>query len=585
MINATDIITYIGVPLAVLGVLPILYTFLHSRLTTRAIRHSLARHGLSSHATTRSSLMSSVVEVSLPRVLITPLSRSSPRYWAVNRTGAAGMRGGTWTTMHWNTLVTGSKLYRVQYSEDLRVPQAEVELGQLLGFLLDRGAVPDAKGLRMLRVSGLWTPTGTSLMLSPDARQSALRVSVPDDSDGVLSLALRWEPEWDEREPESLPPEWLRLEVPRGGIGEKDGDENGEYEGDRPDGRQEAEAEEKKEREKGPQEVGLLDVDDESNNDDGMMHVEKTIAAKSSQPPEPTSLRFRLGSSPSTSHSTTTALTICMATWESSNAPLPSSPSLIHLHSGPASVWFPIIALSLGLSKSLPLYTYNLPASLYSLATNDTIPCGVLVLLGLLAAESAPDWETKYDPHEDSRAHHNNFLAKQRSMAAERMMGAEQARVARVAREAAELHQMGEDFRARIARQRERETRREREAFASGRLEARVVANAATEWLIQEKMLREGAATQEAVEGLLIRMVKQEKVAMNVFGLLERWKEWSDRGGMNTEDLVNFRANKAAFCYAVCVMALFKEVCAKEESSLAADMQECIRCWKTVRLG
>ena len=577
MTNATDIITYIGVPLAVLGVLPILYTFLHSRLTTRAIRHSLARHGLS-HATTRSSLMSSVVEVSLPRVLITPLSRSSPRYWAVNRTGASGVRGGTWTTMYWNTLVTGSKLYRVQYSEDLRVPQAEVELGQLLGFLLDRGAVPDAKGLRMLRVSGLWTPTGTSVMLSPDARHSALRVSVPDDSDGVLSLALRWEAEWDEREPESLPPEWMRLEVPRGGIRESGADEEREDEGERRDRRREAEEEEKE-----MQEVDLLDVNDESK-DDGMMPLEKPMAAKSSQHPEPTSLRFRLGSFPSISHPTTT-LTICMATWELSHAPLPYSPSLMHLHSGPASDWFPIIALSLGLSKSLPLYTYNLPPSLYPLATKDTIPCGVLVLLGLLSAESAPDWETKYDPLEDSRAHHNNFLAKQRAIAAERMMSAEQARVARVAREAAELHQIGEDFRARIARQRERESRREREAFASGRLEARVVADAATEWLIQEKTLREGSATQEAVEELLIRMVKQEGVAMSVFSLLERWKGWSDRGGMNTEDLAIFRANKVGFCYAVCVMALCKDVCAKEESSLAADMQECIRCWKTVRLG
>lgn len=583
MTNATDIITYIGIPLAVLGVLPILYTFLHSRLTTRAIRHSLARHGLS-HATTRSSLMSSVVEVSLPRMLITPLNRSSPRYWAVNETRTSGVRGGTWTTMHWNTLVMGSKLYRVQYSEDLRVPQAEVELGQLLGFLLDRGAVPDAKGLRMLRVSGLWTPTGTSVMLSPDARHSALRVSMPDDSDGVLSLALRWEAEWDEREPESLPPEWMRLEVPKGVIREGNGDEEREYDGRRQDSRREAEEKTEEEEEKEAHEVDLLEVDEESK-DDRILHMKKPIAAKSSHHTEPTSLRFRLSSAPSSSHSTTSALTICMATWESSHAPLPYSPSLMHLHSGPASVWFPIVALSLGLSKSLPLYTYNLPASLHSLAIKNTIPCGVLVLLGLLATESAPDWETKYDPLEDSRAHHNNFLAKQRSIAAERMMGAEQARIARVAREAAELHQMGEDFRARIARQRERETRREREAFASGRLEARVVADAATKWLIQEKILREGAPMQEAIEGLLIRMVKQEEVAMSVFGLLERWKEWNDRGGMNTEDLAMFRTNKAGFCYTVCVMALFQEVCAKEESSLAADMQECIRCWKTVRLG
>lgn len=547
--------------------------------------------------------MSSVVEVTLPRVLIAPLHRSSPLYWTVNNNhnhnnpttstsatasgihpaAAVTLRGGTWTRMHWNTLITGSKLYRVQYSEDLRVPQAEVELGELLRFLLDRGAVPDAKGLRMLRVSGLWTPTGTSILLSPDGRHSALRVSITDDSDGGLSLALRWEADWDERERESLPPEWIRLEVPGGGSGE--GKEEGEGEGR---GRWHEGGEMEGKGEEGDLLHMNNDADadvDDVRKEDGMVDVEKTIPAKSFPLPEPTSLRFRLGSLPATHRSTTGALTICTATWEKSHAPLPYSPSLTHLQSGSASTWFPSIALSLGLSKSLPLYTHNLPPSLYPLATKDTIPCGVLVMLGLLAPELAPDWETKYDPLEDSRAHHNNFLAKQRSMTAERMMDAEQARIARATREAAELHQMGEEFRARIARQRERETRREREAFASGRLEARVVADAATEWLIQKKILRERAGTQEAVEGLLIRMVRQEKVAIGVFSLLDRWKEWSDRGGMNTDDLAMFRTHKDGFCYAVCVMALFKEVCAKEESSLAADMQECIRCWKMVRLG
>lgn len=469
--------------------------------------------------------------------------------------------------MHWNTLVVGSKLYRVQYSDDLRVPQAEVELGALLGFLLDRGAVPDAKGLRMLRVSGLWTPMGTCLMTSPDGGVSALRVSVPDDSDGGLSLALRWEEGWDGgREGGSLPVEWMRLEV--GGLVDADGKEEDlvsvDYEDD--DGDRDGE------RKKGG---------------GGVDGLEKNGALESSSLhlPKPTSLRFRLGSLPSTSRSAESALTICMATWEASHVPLPYSPSLTHLQSGAASIWFPSIALSFGLSKSLPLYTHNLPPSLYSLATKDTIPCGVLVLLGLLPAEAAPDWETKYDPLEDGRTHHNNFLSKQRSLAAERMMNAEQARVARVAREAEELHRMGEEFRARIARQRERETRREREAFASGRLEARVVADAATAWLVQEKVLREGAGMQEAVEGLLVRMVRREEVAVGVFNLLERWKDWSDRGGMNTEDLAIFRSNRVGFCYAMCVMALLKEVCAKEESSLAADMQECIRCWKMVRLG
>ncbi len=82
--------------------------------------------------------------------------------------------------------MTGSRLYRLQYSDDLQIPQAEIDFKEFVAFLLDRGDVPDIKGLRMLRVSGLWTPTGTSHLLSPDTLNKILKVSMPNDSDGVL---------------------------------------------------------------------------------------------------------------------------------------------------------------------------------------------------------------------------------------------------------------------------------------------------------------------------------------------------------------------------------------------------------------
>lgn len=207
------------------------------------------------------------------------------------------------------------------------------------------------------------------------------------------------------------------------------------------------------------------------------------------------------------------------------------------------------------------------------------------MLLDLLAEHEAPDWATKYDPLEDVQHHHSNFLSRQRSMAAERMMTGEQARIARITREAEELHRTGEEFRTQIARQREREERREREAFASGRLEARVAADAGIRWLVGEKLLREGAGTATAVEGLLIEMIKGEERAVGVCGILERWREWSDRGGLNAEDFSILKKDKTGFCYAVCVMGLLRDVCAKEESSVAVDMQECIRSWRKIRLG
>ncbi|KAL8648973.1 MAG: hypothetical protein Q9210_004672 [Variospora velana] len=152
MADASDVITYIGVPLAVLGVLPIFYTFTNSFFTLRNVKRSLRRCGL--EATTRGSYMGGVIEVSLPRYSVTPLERTEDGYWTQD-TKPSTLKGGTWTIFNWNQLVTGHAMQRIQYSSDLKVPQAEIELEELFEFMLDRGAVPDAKGIHMLRVSGL----------------------------------------------------------------------------------------------------------------------------------------------------------------------------------------------------------------------------------------------------------------------------------------------------------------------------------------------------------------------------------------------------------------------------------------------
>ena len=111
-------------------------------------------------------------------------------------------------------MVTGSSLYRLQYSDELQVPQAEVDFEELVSFLLDRGAVPDVKGLHMLRLAGIWTPVRTVLLLSPDTTRTALRIALSNHSDGVLNLALHGEKAWDNRDDHFLPPDWMRLRSP-----------------------------------------------------------------------------------------------------------------------------------------------------------------------------------------------------------------------------------------------------------------------------------------------------------------------------------------------------------------------------------
>lgn len=228
MTNATDIITYIGVPLAVLGVLPILYTLLRAVLTARSIRKTLLRQGHLPATTTRpdgftirSSPMTSLIEVDLPRYTIAPLERAEHSYWRLDDLTFAGdrhallraestlsmveegrvqgfLRGGSWRTFHWKKLVVGRRLYRIQWEDELKEPPAEIDFADLVNFLMDWGAVPDPQGWEQLKLGGLWTPGGTVILKrATDGSEKAgtdwvLRTSIPDESDGVLSLSVRW---------------------------------------------------------------------------------------------------------------------------------------------------------------------------------------------------------------------------------------------------------------------------------------------------------------------------------------------------------------------------------------------------------
>src|SRR4051794_27774107 len=119
MVSAVDIITYIGIPLAVLGVLPTIYTCLKSYLTLRAITQTLYRNGVL--AITRSALLSGIVEIEIPRRSIIPLDRSDPKYFALNAK-PSGLRGGSWTLFCWKEMVIGVKSYRLQYHDELVQP-------------------------------------------------------------------------------------------------------------------------------------------------------------------------------------------------------------------------------------------------------------------------------------------------------------------------------------------------------------------------------------------------------------------------------------------------------------------------------
>jgi hypothetical protein len=111
------------------------------------------------------------------------------------------------------------------------------------------------------------------------------------------------------------------------------------------------------------------------------------------------------------------------------------------------------------------------------------------------------------------------------------------------------------------------------------------VANAASKYLTEQRMVDESNGSQAAVGAVLEGMVKQEEQSMAVCTVLERWRAWSDRGGMTNEDLEVLAKDKPAFCNAACVVGLIRDVSTKEESAVALDMRECVQHWKRVRLG
>lgn len=136
--SPSDIITYIGVPLAVLGVLPILYNTVVTLAALSKIKRMLRHSQLK--ALLRGDVVNRVIEVELPRYAVTPLDRFEHRreYWSLSRCPSS-IPGGSWTTFNWRTNVIGNKTQRVEYADQLRQPQVEVAFGELVSYLMDLG--------------------------------------------------------------------------------------------------------------------------------------------------------------------------------------------------------------------------------------------------------------------------------------------------------------------------------------------------------------------------------------------------------------------------------------------------------------
>ncbi len=213
MALATDIITYIGVPLAVLGVSPIFYTSIKAFSLYWKVRAAFKQNHIQD-AEIHPKLLNGELELRMQRKKIKPLDRLDPGYFDVS-SKISKLQGGSWTFLQWRETTLEVQTYTLSKIVDLRQPPADINFENLVWFLMDRGAVPCEKGVTKLVNAGLWAPASTThVLVFKDTRNPVLSVAQPFDTDGTLCLKLDLMPECDRtRNTESLSPGWIQLHV------------------------------------------------------------------------------------------------------------------------------------------------------------------------------------------------------------------------------------------------------------------------------------------------------------------------------------------------------------------------------------
>jgi hypothetical protein len=566
--SATDIITYIGVPLAVLGVLPILYNTATTLAALSKVKRRLRRSRLAGIA--RGDVINHIIEVELPRFTIAPLDREeqSSEYWTVYA-HSSPIPGGSWTIFNWKMHTIGLKTQRIEYADQLRQPQADIGFEELLSYLLDLGAVPNPAGFRMLRTSGLWIPTGTPLLLSPDRHESVLSIAPLDDSDGNLSLSVRWSSQWRMRDKLSLPPYWIRINGPDSRQVELDKQEKSPE-------KDEATlfAESSKSRPETATSVDELDPKSKAEED---YASQKTIAELPTD-----SIRC---------HINMEGLVDAMPEFDSLSTYEHIETSHLEIRQSidtSAGIWFASAATALAASSNTEtvLWNYHIPPSTLAFSRKDTVPCGVLVLIDAVPETATPEWATVYNDEEERRELMFSRMREtsNQSMREQSMTPAQRALSQRERHDS--FHQnFRDDIQKEARRKRERADARMLEALQSPRWDNKLVGEHMLTWLKAKGHVCESYNRERIAEVILYRMLKDSAFAAQLIGMLDMWKAWVENGGMRKADYLIIKEKQVDFAYASLLLAVIRDSVTAADGSVAMDLQESVRIWKRVRLG
>lgn len=563
------------------AVLPILYNTFATLASLSRIKRMLRRSRLT--ALTRSDVVNRVIEIELPRYAVMPLDRFQNRseYWTLSR-HPSSIPGGSWTTFNWRTNAIGVKTQRVEYADQVRQPQVEIAFDELVSYLLDLGAVPDPQGWKLLRSTGLWTPVGCSLMMSPDGKQKALTIAPLDDSDGYLSLAVAWSSSWITRDHDHLPPYWVRLPSPAG----KSTEPGSTVGGSQKEHEKKAQAPSSSEYQVPTQDEGTSETDSvqlQIHSD-----IQHDITCEISLSGLVTALIQR--------------------NLNSNTTPEDLYINHIRVQSRKSDgVWFASAATAYGTSSQTILWNYKIPDAILSFSRKETIPCGILVLLGIVDESETPEWATKYN---DYGASIDTFAQRSReqraAMEAETRMVPAQRQQAVNERMRKETEQRMQDseipflipckacvilteiatiVREKMRTDQQRRDKRTMEALQSPKWDTKLVADYSLKWLKARNIWDESLSVKEVVGFMLHRMVRDGEFTSVLCKMLDTWKAWADMGGMRTADYQAVRDDLSMFAEATLLIALIKDTSDALEGTLGMDLQEVLRIWHKVRLG
>jgi hypothetical protein len=572
--SPTDIITYIGVPLAVLGVLPILYNTAVTLAALSKVRRILRKSRLA--GITRGDVINHVIEIDFPRFTIAPLDREddAAEYWSIYDHPSL-VPGGTWTIFNWKMHAVGLKTQRITYADELRQPQADIGFEELISYLLDLGAVPNAAGFRMLRTSGLWVPTGTALLLSPDRHEAVLTIASLNDSDGHLSLAVRWSRTWRMRSKSALPPYWIRVSGPDA----------------------EQTILDKALKIKGQEPAATDPFVGETGNEEPSTMIDSVKADSAFE-----DFKKDIGSDARSSTSKEVKelnAVRCHITIEGLHDAIPEHSDLepsqhldiSHLeikktNSNTTGTWFASAATALGAKSQTVLWNYHTPEQVLLFSRKETIPCGILVLLDIIEESATPEWATKYDDEAERRDLQMKKMREQgQAMLREAKLPADQRQAASLQRMMKQNDDWMEERRAQNRKDAQRADTRMLEALQSPKWDNKLVAEHNLAWLKSQGHVAQSYDTRRVVEVLLFKMIRDTVLAASLTTMLDAWKAWVDNGGMARANYLMLKENQVTFAYASLILSIIRDSVTAVDGSLAMDLQESVKIWKRVRLG